>query len=63
MKDFRQKTSVNGKTFELINRISDPAMWIVNVYKKFLIFEKKENSYWFNDKDEAEIFFNKLTNN
>ncbi|MFZ1323376.1 MAG: hypothetical protein WAT71_17620 [Ignavibacteria bacterium] len=62
MKDFRQKASLNGKTIELINRISDPAMWVVNIYKKFLFFEKKENSYWFSDKDEAEIFYNKLTN-
>lgn len=61
MKDFIQKTSVNGKSIELINRISDPAMWVVNVYKKILFLEKKEHSYWFCDKEEAEIFFNKLT--
>lgn len=60
MKDFSQKYSVNGKTFELLNRFSDPAMWIVNVYKKFLIFNKKESSYWFNDKEEAETFYNSM---
>ncbi|HRI86307.1 MAG TPA: hypothetical protein PK536_12750, partial [Ignavibacteria bacterium] len=60
MKDFREKFSVNGKTVELINRYSDPAMWIVNVLKKFFIFKSVESSHWFNSRKDAEDFINDL---
>ncbi|MBS1518218.1 MAG: hypothetical protein JSS91_09030 [Bacteroidetes bacterium] len=56
MKDFNQKFSVNGRTIELLNRMSDPGMWVVNVYSKFLFFKRKETSHWFCDKTEAETF-------
>jgi hypothetical protein len=57
MKDIREVISnSNGKQVVLINRKSDPIMWIVNVYKKILFFKKEIKSYWFNDKDEARKF-------
>ncbi|MBK9331979.1 MAG: hypothetical protein IPM96_06140 [Ignavibacteria bacterium] len=60
MKDFREKFSVNGKTVELLNRYSDPAMWIVNVIKKFLFFKSVESSHWFNSRKDAEEYINNM---
>ncbi|MBK8983100.1 MAG: hypothetical protein IPM38_12425 [Ignavibacteria bacterium] len=60
MKDFHKKFSVNGKTVELINRYSDPAMWIVNVVKKFLFFKSVESSHWFNSRNDAEDYINNM---
>ncbi len=40
----------SGKIIEIINRDSDPTMWILNVYKKILFFKKKILSEWFSTK-------------
>lgn len=54
MKDLIKVISDTGKqTVEMVNRISDPAMWIIYVYKKFLFFKIKKSSYWFTNKEEA----------
>lgn len=37
----------------LINRASDPGMWILNTYKKFLFFKIRKASHWFNSEKEA----------
>ncbi len=37
----------------LTNRLSDPLMWILTVYKKKILFKKKITSYWFNGESEA----------
>ncbi|MDQ3020990.1 MAG: hypothetical protein M3R36_10520 [Bacteroidota bacterium] len=57
MKDFEKVFSGSGKKFAvLINRLSDPSMWVLNIYKKFLFFKKKIGSYWFTNKADAELF-------
>ena len=57
MSDFKKIFSNTGnKSIVLVNRDSDPTMWILNVYKKILFFKKKIESYWFNDREDAEIF-------
>ncbi|MBK6538629.1 MAG: hypothetical protein WBQ38_08175 [Ignavibacteria bacterium] len=45
-----------NKKVVLINDNSDPSMWILYVYKKILFFKKKINTYWFSNKDQAELF-------
>jgi len=37
----------------LTNRLSDPLMWILTVYKKKFLFKKKVSSYWFNGESDA----------
>lgn len=37
----------------LTNRLSDPLMWILTVYKKKFLFKKKISSYWFNGESDA----------
>lgn len=57
MKDFEKEISISGdRKAVLSNSRSDPSMWILNVYKKVLFFNKKTESYWFYDQDEAEKF-------
>lgn len=57
MKDFEKVYSDTGnKKVVLINRLSDPAMWVLSIYKRILFFKKKTGSYWFTGKDEAEKF-------
>ncbi|MBP9192075.1 MAG: hypothetical protein KBF96_05950 [Ignavibacteria bacterium] len=57
MKDFEKEFSISGnRKAVLTNSRKDPAMWILNVYKKILFFNKKTGSYWFYDQDEAEKF-------
>lgn len=54
MKDLIKVISDTGKqSIEMVNRISDPAMWIIYVYKKFLFFKIKKSSYWFTNEVEA----------
>ncbi|MBK7447297.1 MAG: hypothetical protein IPJ45_15025 [Ignavibacteria bacterium] len=45
-----------NKKVVLINDNSDPSMWILYVYKKILFFKKKIKTYWFSNKDQAELF-------
>ena len=55
--DFKKVYSASGNVqLVLINRMSDPAMWILSIYKKILFFKKKVTSYWFTGKEEAERF-------
>ncbi len=57
MEDFKKVYPASGNIqLVLINRISDPVMWILNIYKKILFFKKKITSYWFTGKEEAEKF-------
>jgi len=37
----------------LTNRLSDPLMWVLTVYKKKFLFRKKISSYWFNGEIDA----------
>lgn len=57
MKEFSKTMAGPENTeLQLINRVSDPSMWILTVYKKILFFRKKIKTYWFYGKDEAERF-------
>ncbi len=57
MSDFKKVFSGTGdKKVVLINRVSDPSMWILYIYKKLLFFKKNINTYWFYSKEEAEKF-------
>ena len=56
MKDFRKVYHNGNLEIVLVNRVSDPVMWIVSVNKKFLFFKKKISSYWFNDEKSALLF-------
>ena len=53
-------TNTSGKIIELVNRDSDPTMWILNVYKKILFFKKKVVSEWFSTKEDALDFANTI---
>lgn len=53
-------TNTSGKIIELVNRDSDPTMWILNVYKKILFFKKKIVSEWFSTKEDALDFANTI---
>ena len=52
--------STSGKIVEILNRDSDPTMWIVSVYKRILFFKKKVASEWFSKKEDALEFANKI---
>lgn len=52
--------SASGKVIEILNRDSDPTMWIVSVYKKVLFFKKKIVSEWFSSKIDALEFANNI---
>ena len=45
-----------SKKVLLINRMSDPSMWVVYIYKKILFFKKKLETYWFTNKEDAVKF-------
>ena len=53
-------TNSSGKIIELVNRDSDPTMWILNVYKKILFFKKRVMSEWFSTKEDALDFANTI---
>jgi hypothetical protein len=48
--------SGSGEMITLTNTEYDPAMWIVEIFKKSLFGKKKTGSYWFSHKEEAEEF-------
>ncbi|MCB0722055.1 MAG: hypothetical protein KDC73_01320 [Ignavibacteriae bacterium] len=52
--------STSGKIVEILNRDSDPTMWIVSVYKRILFFKKKVASEWFSKKEDALEFANNI---
>ena len=52
--------SASGKIIEILNRDSDPTMWIVSVYKQILFFKKKVISEWFSSKVDALEFANTI---
>ena len=52
--------SASGKIIEIMNRDSDPTMWIVSVYKQILFFKKKVVSEWFSSKSDALEFANSI---
>ena len=57
MYNFEKVFSDSGsRKVVLINRISDPSMWIIYVYKKILFFKKKMQTYWFTNQEDAEEF-------
>lgn len=57
MNNFEKVFSNTGKSqVVLINRLSDPSMWVLYVYKKILFFKKKMQTYWFTNQNDAEIF-------
>ena len=64
MNNYEKTFSDSGnRKVVLINRLSDPAMWILYVYKKILFFKKKIATYWFTDKIEAETFAEEYVKN
>lgn len=52
--------SASGKIIEILNRDSDPTMWIVSVSKQILFFKKKIVSEWFSSKADALEFANTI---
>ena len=57
MNNFEKVFSDTGnKKVVLINRLSDPSMWVLYVYKKILFFKKKIQTYWFTNQEDAEVF-------
>ncbi|HMS33887.1 MAG TPA: hypothetical protein PKC91_07360 [Ignavibacteria bacterium] len=57
MNNFEKVFSDKGnKQVVLINRLSDPSMWVLYVYKKILFFKKKMQTYWFTNQKDAEVF-------
>ncbi len=57
MNNFEKVFSNTGsKKVVLINRLSDPSMWVLYVYKKILFFKKKMQTYWFTNQEDAEVF-------
>jgi hypothetical protein len=57
MKNTNEKfVSGNGETIILTNTEYDPAMWIVEIFKKSMFGKKKTGSYWFSHKGDAEDF-------
>ena len=57
MNNFEKVFSDTGnKKVVLINRLSDPSMWVLYVYKKILFFKKKIQTYWFTSQEDAEVF-------
>lgn len=57
MKDFEKVFPLSGNRKAVLNNSrKDPSMWILNVYEKFLFFNKKTGSYWFYDQEEAEKY-------
>lgn len=49
-------SDASDKYIELINRDSDPIMWIVQLSKKLLFFKMKKRAWWFEDSDQARQF-------
>jgi len=45
---------------ELLHRDSDPGVWKVRRWKKFLWFKKRISSDWFTDRQQALAFVNEM---
>jgi hypothetical protein len=45
---------------ELTHRDSDPGVWIVRTWSKFMWFKKRISSAWFNEEQQALAFANEL---
>jgi len=57
MYNFEKVFSDSGsRKVVLVNRLSDPSMWVLYIYKKILFFKKKMNTYWFTNQEDAELF-------
>ncbi len=57
MYNFEKVFSDSGsRKVVLVNRLSDPSMWVIYIYKKILFFKKKINTYWFTNQEDAEVF-------
>lgn len=41
---------------ELLHHDSDPGLWIIRRWKKFLWFKTHRSSVWFNDREQALAF-------
>jgi len=53
----RKVLSKSRKCYVVLKyNIEDPAVWILNVYKKHLLFKCKKESHWFNDEKQALAF-------
>ena len=57
MYNFEKVFSDSGsRKVVLVNRLSDPSMWVLYIYKKILFFKKKMQTYWFTNQEDAEVF-------
>jgi hypothetical protein len=45
---------------EVTHRNSDPGVWIVRRWTRFLCLKKRISSDWFNDENQAMAFANKM---
>ena len=57
MYNFEKVFSDSGsRKVVLVNRLTDPSMWVLYIYKKILFFKKKMKTYWFTNQEDAEVF-------
>ncbi len=49
-----------GHRIEIIHRDSDPSVWIVRRWKKFLWLKKRISSDWFSNEKQARTFAGNL---
>jgi hypothetical protein len=49
-------SDTSDRYIELVNRDSDPVMWIVQLSKKLLFFKIKKRVWWFADSTQARDF-------
>jgi len=56
MKDVTIISNTREYCIELTHRDSDPGLWIVRRWKKFMWFKKRISSNWFSDKQQALAF-------
>jgi hypothetical protein len=60
MKTITIISSVRDCFIELTHDDSDPGLWIVRRWRKFLWFKKAISSDWFNDGRQALVFANEI---
>ncbi len=58
LKDITVISNARDCFIELTHRNSDPGVWIVRRWTKFLWFKKRVSSHWFNDGQQAVAFAN-----
>lgn len=53
-------SDAGNSIIEVIHHDSDPAVWIVRSWTKFMCFRKRVSSQWFSDEQQALAFANEI---